>query len=154
MSDCGMVDCLACQLTNGERDLPGGVIHQSEVWRVEHCIGPLGLGTLIVKPIRHVTAVPALSKQEAAELGSLLWQTSTIAGELVDAEQVYNCLWSHAGGKPVHIHYVVQPVTRDQMSAFGAHGPQLQSAMFASGELPSIEEIDRVALAARQYFGA
>jgi diadenosine tetraphosphate (Ap4A) HIT family hydrolase len=152
MRDSGVADCLACQLSNGERDLPGGVIHQSKFWRVEHCVGPLGLGTLIVKPIRHVTSVAALHDAEVIELGPLLWRTSVIAGQLVDAEQVYNCLWSHAGGEPVHIHYVVQPVTRQQMSAFGAHGPKLQAAMFAAGLPPCREDVDRLAAAARERF--
>jgi len=41
-------DCLACDLAAGRQPLPGGVIHQTESWLVEHCVGPLGLGTLIV----------------------------------------------------------------------------------------------------------
>ena len=48
--DGATADCLACQLANGERNLPGGLIYGSPLWRVEHCIGPLGLGALIVKP--------------------------------------------------------------------------------------------------------
>src|SRR5580658_9198666 len=99
--------CLACDLAAGRRPLPGGLIHRSTFWLVEHCIGPLGLGTLIVKPERHVTSVADLSEGEATELGPLLWRTSEVVRQLVDADQVYNCLWSHASGAPVHIHYVV-----------------------------------------------
>src|SRR5438270_12275711 len=110
------VDCMACELADGRRHLPGGRIHRTVHWVVEHCVGPLGLGTLIVKPERHVTAVADLSPGEAAELGPLLRQASAVAHELAGdpsdpVEQVYNCLWSHAGGRPVHIHYVIQPVT-------------------------------------------
>jgi len=112
----------------------------------------LGLGTLIVKPVRHVTSVGALSDEEAIELGPILRQTSMIVSHLVNADQVYNCLWSHAGDEPAHIHYVVQPVTREQMSIFGAHGPQLQTAMFAAGELPGSADVDRLAKAARKHF--
>jgi diadenosine tetraphosphate (Ap4A) HIT family hydrolase len=147
-----MADCLACQLANGERELPGGLIHGTPFWRVEHCIGPLGLGTLIVKPVRHVTSVGALLDDEVLELGPLLRQTSMIVSQLVNAEQVYNCLWSHAGGEPVHIHYVVQPVTKEQTSLFGAHGPQLQAAMFAIGSPPRPEDVDRLARIARTRF--
>ncbi len=147
-----MADCLACQLASGDQELPGGLIFGTPLWRVEHCIGPLGLGTLIVKPVRHVTSVGALLDDEAMELGPLLRQTSTIVSQLVDADQIYNCLWSHAGGEPIHIHYVVQPVTKEQMSIFGAHGPQLQSAMFAAGDLPTSEDVDRIAQAARERF--
>jgi hypothetical protein len=52
-----MEACLACELTEGRRPLPGGLIHWASGWRVEHCVGPLSLGTLIVKPGRHITAV-------------------------------------------------------------------------------------------------
>jgi diadenosine tetraphosphate (Ap4A) HIT family hydrolase len=132
--------------------LPGGLIHQTDFWLVEHCIGPLGLGTLIVKPERHVTSVADLTKAEAAELGPLLRRASQVAKELVQAEQVYNCLWSHAGGMPVHIHYVVQPVTAYQLTHFGAHGPALQMAMFDSEDVPKSEDIERIADAARILF--
>ena len=40
-------DCLACDLTAGRQDLPGGRIHETAHWIVEHCIGPLGVGTRI-----------------------------------------------------------------------------------------------------------
>jgi ATP adenylyltransferase len=59
--------------------LPGGRIHETTHWRVEHCVGPLGLGTLIVKPRRHVTRVADITDDEAAELGPLLRATSRVA---------------------------------------------------------------------------
>jgi ATP adenylyltransferase len=144
--------CLACELANGERDLPGGLIYRTASWRVEHCIGPLGLGTLIVKPERHVTSVADLTDDEARELGPLLRRASHVAGRLVGADQVYNCLWSHAGGEPVHLHYVVQPVTKAQMSQFGAHGPSLQVAMFSAGGSPDPADVERVSERARLHF--
>jgi ATP adenylyltransferase len=145
-------DCLACDLAAGRAHLPGGLIHSTKSWLVEHCVGPLGLGTLILKPARHVTAVADLSAAEAAELGPLLHQTSWVARQLVEAEQVYNCLWSHAGGVPVHIHYVVQPVTRHQMTTYSAHGPGLQVAMFGAGITPNASDVAVVADHARQLF--
>jgi diadenosine tetraphosphate (Ap4A) HIT family hydrolase len=147
-----MVDCMACQLSSGELALPGGQIFRTRFWLVEHCIGPLGLGTLIVKPDRHVTSVADLSEEEAAELGPLLWRTSQVARQLVEADQVYNCLWSHAGGEPVHIHYVVQPVTKEQMSEFAACGPSLQVAMFSKGGAPDPADVERISNLARVRF--
>jgi diadenosine tetraphosphate (Ap4A) HIT family hydrolase len=144
--------CLACALAAGREPLPGGLIHRTESWLVEHCVGPLGLGTLIVKPGRHVTAVAGLSPAETAELGPLLQKTSWVASQLVDAEQVYNCLWSHQGGFPVHIHYVIQPVTRQQMAAYQCHGPRLQTAMFEAGIAPDAGEVETVADHARRLF--
>ena len=149
-----MEDCLACALTSGERPLPGGLIFRTGHWLVEHCVGPLGLGTLVVKPERHVCAVADLTGYESAELGPLLQRSSRVAAMLVPADQVYNCLWSHAGGAPVHIHYVVQPVTKEQMARFGAHGPYLQTAMFALGQVPEPHEVEHVSDQARTLFGA
>ena len=150
MSDSGT--CLACDLIDGTRPLPGGRIHERGGWLVEHCIGPLGLGTLVVKPRRHVTAVGALTDEEAAQLGPVLRDASDIAGLLASADQVYNCLWSHAGGRPVHIHYVVQPVTADQMRETGVHGPALQLAMFSAGVEADPAGIDEVSERARRLF--
>jgi diadenosine tetraphosphate (Ap4A) HIT family hydrolase len=128
------------------------MIHRSRFWLVEHCIGPLGLGTLIVKPERHVTSVADLSEAEALELGPLLRRASQVVRDLIPAQQVYNCLWSHAGGAPVHIHYVVQPVTADQMALYGAHGPALQVAMFTHGDAPNADDVQRFADSARTWF--
>jgi diadenosine tetraphosphate (Ap4A) HIT family hydrolase len=143
---------LACDLSSGRRPLPGGLIHRSRFWLVEHCTGPLGVGALIVKPERHVTSVADLGEDEAAELGPLLRSASLVVRELVPVEQIYTCLWSHAGGVPGHLHYVVQPVTADQMAAFGAHGPTLQVAMFNRGEAPNADDVQRFADAARAQF--
>ena len=146
------MECIACDLSEGRVPLPGGTIHRTAYWLVEHCVGPLGPGTLIVKPVRHVTAVAQLTGDEAAELGPLLQETSAVAGKLVDAAQVYNCLWSHAGGVPGHIHYVVQPVTAEQVKSFGAYGPGLQEAMFSRGIAPDPDEIAAMAERARRFF--
>jgi diadenosine tetraphosphate (Ap4A) HIT family hydrolase len=128
-------DCLCCDLTSGRLTPPGGPIHDTGRWRVDHCIDSLGVGTLIVKPVRHVTALGALDADEAAELGVVLRRVSQVVQELAGADQVYACLWSHAGGTPTHIHFVVQPVTQEQMARYGRYGPHLQQAMFAADEL-------------------
>lgn len=146
------VDCLACDLAQGKKPLPGGPIFRTTRWLVEHCVGPLGLGTLVVKPERHVTSVAGLSEEEAGELGPLLRRASLVAGQLVPAVQVYNCLWSHAGGLPGHIHYVVQPVTTEQIARYRLHGPALQAAMFAEEGPPDPDRVDEVAGRARRLF--
>jgi diadenosine tetraphosphate (Ap4A) HIT family hydrolase len=148
----GMDGCLACDLADGKVPLPGGRIYETEGWVVEHCIGPLGAGTLIVKPKRHVTAVADLSEEEAAELGPLLHKASHVAATLVPAEQVYNCLWSHAGGQPGHIHYVVQPVTAAQIAAHDAFGPALQVAMFGDGKALGDAAVADLAAQAKRAF--
>jgi diadenosine tetraphosphate (Ap4A) HIT family hydrolase len=147
-----MADCLACDLAAGRVPLPGGLIHETPQWLVEHCVGPLGVGTLIVKPRRHVTRVSELSAAEAAELGPLLGRAATVVDALVEPEQVYVCLWSHAGGVPVHIHWVVQPVTRELMDRYGVLGPALQRTMFDERQESPLAEVEVFAERARHTF--
>ncbi len=143
--------CLACELTAGARELPGGRIDTTERWVVEHCVGPLGVGTLIVKPVRHLTHVWELQEAEAAELGPLLRRMAAAQRALLDPEQVYVTLWSHAGGTPVHIHWVLQPVGAAPERLGGLAGPHLQAAMFDRGELPPSAEVAAFAEELRAY---
>jgi len=140
-------------LSAGRAQLPGGIIHRTRHWLIEHCIGPLSLGTLIVKPKRHVVAVVDLSEDEAMELGPVLRDASAVARDLVHADQVYNCLWSHAGGVPGHIHYVIQPVRREEgRSDTGHYGPALQMALFTKGQPPEPNDVATIADRAREAF--
>ena len=138
------VTCIACDLLSGARPLPGGRIHETSGWVVEHCVGPLGVGTVVVKPIRHVVHVADLDEAESAALGPLLQRTAAAVTEVVRPEQVYVCLWSHADGMPGHIHFVVQPVTAADMTRYGAAGPVLQLAMFRARVLPDGEDVEAV----------
>ncbi|MGW6058736.1 HIT family protein [Streptomyces sp. NPDC055189] len=139
--------CLACDLAAGTAPLPGGTLLRTPHWTVEHCVGPLGTGTLIVKPLRHITGVHEMSTGESAELGPLLTRVTSALRTAVgdECEQVYVCLWSHAGRVPGHIHFVVQPArTSDIDRHGGAYGPALQAAMFAGGaefEQGAVEEL-------------
>jgi diadenosine tetraphosphate (Ap4A) HIT family hydrolase len=145
--------CLACDLREGRIPLPGGVIYEGQAWVVEHCVGPLGVGTLLVKTKRHVTRVSELTEDEAAEIGLLLRRTAAVVDQLLAPEQVYTWLFSHADAKPAHLHYVVQPATRELMTEFGGeYGPQLTSAMFERGELPDAAEVEQFAERARNAF--
>jgi diadenosine tetraphosphate (Ap4A) HIT family hydrolase len=129
------------------------LIHETDHWLVEHCVGSLGVGTLIVKPKRHVVHVWELEGAEASELGPLLRETARVVARLADPDQVYVCLWSHMGGVPVHIHFVVQPVTKEQRDQHGG-GAYLQAAMFELGELPAQADIEMFADSARAAFAA
>lgn len=141
--DGAMEDCLACELLDGRRPCPGGRIAETEGWAVEHCVGPLGVGTLIVKPKRHVVHVWELDDEEAAELGPLLRRTAAAVAEVFDPHQVYVCLWSHAGNVPGHIHWVVQPVGASEDPT--RRGPHLQAAMFHLGEEPDPAAVEDAA---------
>jgi hypothetical protein len=50
------VDATDCEICAGRIDAPGGVIYKAGGWVVDHCIGPLPVGTLIVKPLVTVRA--------------------------------------------------------------------------------------------------
>jgi ATP adenylyltransferase len=141
---------MACDLAEGRRDLPGGRIHETDGWIVEHCVGPLGLGTLIVKPKRHVVHVWELDETEVDELGPLLHRVTAVLADMLRPDQVYVCLWSHAGGKPVHIHWVVQPVPATAEES--QRGPHLQASMFDRGVVPPHSEIEVVADRLRASF--
>ena len=140
-----MEGCLACDLSEGRRPLPGGLIDETERWRVEHTVGPLGVGTLIVKPKRHVVRVADLTEEEAVELGPLIRRTAALVTQLIEPEQVYVTLWSHADAVPGHIHWVVQPVTRVDMEEFDDYGPTLQVKMFQRGQVPDPTAVERFA---------
>jgi diadenosine tetraphosphate (Ap4A) HIT family hydrolase len=130
-----LTDCWVCEMT-AANGVPGGTIHETVHWIVDHCVGPLGIGTLIVRPRRHVVHVADLDAEEAVELGPLLQQTTAVVTELVQPDQVYVTLWSHAGGEPGHIHFVVQPVPSAQMEKSERYGPYLQVEMFDAGVSP------------------
>ena len=143
--------CLACDLTSGDRELPGGRVHSTDHWVVEHCVGPLGVGTLLVKPFRHCLSVGQLRPEEAAELGPLLASASACVQALVEAEQVYVCLWSHAGWSPGHIHFVVQPSWGHLRERFSAPGPALQSEQFRANVGPPKSEVEAFCDRAREW---
>jgi diadenosine tetraphosphate (Ap4A) HIT family hydrolase len=67
---------------------------------VEHTVGSLGVGTLIVKSARHVVSVAELTSGEAAELGPIVRRTAHVVRELTQPSQVYVCLWSHLHREP------------------------------------------------------
>lgn len=133
------MSCLACDLVEHPESVPGGRVATIGGWVVEHCVGPLGIGTMVVKPSRHVVHLGDLTADEAADLGPALTRVARAVG-LASSEtgdppgQVYACLWSHADRRPGHIHFVVQPVGDALMTRFDAHGPELQVRMFKAEE--------------------
>ena len=144
--------CLACDLTSGERPLPGGIIWENDGWIVEHCVGPLPLGTLIVKPRRHVLRLSELTKTEAAAFGTVVHLANRCVRDLAECDQIFNCQWSHSATGPVHIHFLVQPVMNSDREKFGGGGPVIQAALFKRGVKPSLDEISAFASKAKDWF--
>jgi len=148
------LECTACQLIAGERELAGGRIFQTEHWVVEHCVGTLGVGTLILKPLRHIVGLADMSDAEAAELGPLLQRATSILKALTDADQVYACLWSHADWTPGHIHFVLQPAWNALRSRYPGPGPVLQMAMFTEAQPLDPHAVQAFCARARSAFAA
>lgn len=150
-----VVGCLGCDLLTGRRPLPGGVIHQTRWWVVNHVVGPLNVGTVVVGPREHVTAVSELADGAVAELGPLLRRTARIVETLCVPEQTYVCLWSHGPGLRKHLHFVVQPVTAAVVSRYGGlRSEQLQAAMLTAGEPPNAADVEQFCGQARHLFAA
>jgi diadenosine tetraphosphate (Ap4A) HIT family hydrolase len=144
--------CYACNLIEETERLIGGVIGETRHWRVEHCQGPLGIGTLIVKPKRHCLHVWDLTRDETAELGPLLETATRLVRNLKNPDQVYVCLWSHADWQPVHIHFVLQPAWNAQRERYDHPGPTLQHAMFEANEPLDEGDVQAFCDAARKEF--
>jgi diadenosine tetraphosphate (Ap4A) HIT family hydrolase len=146
----GVEGCLACDLAEGRIDLPSGRIFETDLWIVEHCVGPLGIGALVLKPKRHVVHLWELREDESEGLGPLLVRVAAVVADLTKPEQIYLALWSHSGGVPGHVHFVIQPVTRARMEEYGQlYGPQLQLAMFEKKEALDRAQVESFADAAR-----
>ncbi len=153
------MECLACELIQHPDRVPGGRIATFGPWVVEHCIGPLGVGTVIVKPLRHVVLVADLDSTEVAELGPTLARVAraVTAASMERGDppgQVYLCLWSHAERRPGHIHFVVQPVSDSLMRQYDAHGPELQTQMFRANEPMATASIAGAAEQVRTHLNA
>jgi ATP adenylyltransferase len=134
--------CLGCDLLTGRRPLPGGIIDETANWVVNHAVGPLNLGTLVVAPREHVVAVSELGDQATEELGPVLRTTAQVVEELCRPDQVYVCLWSHGESERKHLHFVVQPVTSDLVRSYGGlRSEQLQAMMFRTGTEAPAEQV-------------
>ena len=49
--------CLACDANAGRIEVPGGTIAETEHWHADHCIGPFGVGAVVVKTKEHVESL-------------------------------------------------------------------------------------------------
>jgi len=145
-----LAGCLACDLTAGRQPLPGGQLHATRHWVVEHCVGPLGVGTLIVKPFRHCVSIAELTKEETEELGPLLSLTARLIKALLTPDQIYTCQWSHAGWEAGHVHFVIQPAWDADKARHDRPGPFMQVDMFNARMAPLAAEVEAFARGARE----
>jgi diadenosine tetraphosphate (Ap4A) HIT family hydrolase len=126
-----VVGCLACDATTGRVEVPGGVIVEGEHWRAEHCLGPFGVGAVVVKTKEHVESLWELPDAAAAELGPFLRR---ISGAIVDglgAQRAYLTMW--VDKPPLHVHMVVYPRWPDEAE----RGPAVDQMRYFAGPPPA-----------------
>lgn len=130
-------------------------MHRTASWAVNHVIGPMNLGTLIVGPREHVVAVCDLDDTAVAELGPVLRDTARVVEALCQPEQTYVSLWSHGAGTRKHLHIAVQPVTAAVVARYGGlRSEQLQARMLARGDEPGRAEVEPFCRQARELIQA
>lgn len=100
-------DCLACQILEGHIGVPGGVIAENEWWVADHCIGPYGLGSVVIKSKVHRENLWQLTPEESTALGPFMAEMSEAIAKAMEAERVYVSLW--VDQLPYHVHFVLQP---------------------------------------------
>jgi ATP adenylyltransferase len=153
LADVDVVGCLGCDLLAGRRALPGGIVHQTAGWVVNHVVGSMNLGTLIVSPQEHIVAVADLDDRAVAEFGRILRDAARVVEALCRPEQTYMSLWSHGASARKHLHVAVQPVTTAVVARYGGvRSEQLQARMMASGDEPAVADVERFCERARELF--
>ncbi|MBD1914496.1 MULTISPECIES: diadenosine tetraphosphate hydrolase [Cyanophyceae] len=158
MTDKGMqlhIDCLACQILAGAQAVPGGTIAENPWWVADHCVGPYGLGSVVIKTRTHRENLWDLSMAESASMGPFLQQMSEAIALAMEAERVYVSLW--VDQPPYHVHFVLQPRYPDHYNPqeLGLKGLELQ-VFRTLGQPPKeaemVEAADRIRKVWQQKF--
>jgi ATP adenylyltransferase len=148
-----VMGCLGCDIAAGRCNIAGGILHRSTRWIVNHAVGRLNLGTLVVAPRDHVVAVAELDDVAVAELGPLLRDTARVIEAISRPEQTYVCVWSHGRTERRHLHILVQPVTTELIARYGGlRSEKLQAQLMTTGEPPDVRDVERFCDDARQRF--
>jgi diadenosine tetraphosphate (Ap4A) HIT family hydrolase len=144
--------CFACQILDGSTKISGGFLYRNNLWSIEYCVGPLPLGSLILKPVRHILNFSELNSKELNQFSILLNEITKLIIGLTHCDQTYICQWSHQGWQPVHIHFVIQPAWNNQKHEYKFPGPYMQSDMFTKKIFPNKKEIDDFMIKAKELF--
>jgi diadenosine tetraphosphate (Ap4A) HIT family hydrolase len=131
--------CLACDASAGRIVVPGGMIAETVHWHADHCIGPFGVGAVVVKTKEHVEDLWRLPAAAAEELGPFLRR---ISGAIVDglgAERAYLTMW--VDKPPLHVHMVVYP----RWPSDEKRGWDLDRERWAGGPPPAAEAAEAAA---------
>ena len=101
------MECSGCDLAAVWLDPPSGILHQTTSWVVNHVVGSMNLGTLIVGPREHIVALADLEDTTVAELGPVPRDNARVVEAPSQPEQTYACSWSHGAGMRRHLHIAV-----------------------------------------------
>jgi diadenosine tetraphosphate (Ap4A) HIT family hydrolase len=137
-----MIGCLACDLLEGRRSVPGGRVFENDHWVAEHCLGAFGVGAFVAKTRAHRDSLWTMSDAEAAALGPFLRRLSNAIVEGLDAERVYITMWVDA--PPHHLHIVLWPRYPGE-----ERGSELASRRSDAG-IPSDEAMEEAARQVRE----
>jgi diadenosine tetraphosphate (Ap4A) HIT family hydrolase len=143
--------CLACDANAGRIEVPGGTIAETEHWHADHCIGPFGVGAVVVKTKEHVEDLWRLPDAAAVELGPFLRRVSGAIVDGLGAERAYLTMW--VDKPPLHVHLVVTPAgpttrTRRSISRHGgwarARHPQTTLPQLPAPPRPSPQALTQL----------
>jgi diadenosine tetraphosphate (Ap4A) HIT family hydrolase len=144
-------DCLACQILAGVKQVPGGIIAENPWWVADHCLGPYGLGSVVIKTRAHRENLWDLSLAEATSLGPFMQQMSEAIAQAMQAERIYVSLW--VDQPPYHVHFVLQPRYPNNAQELGLKGLELQ-VFRTLGAPPGEAEMATAAAGIRAYWQA
>jgi diadenosine tetraphosphate (Ap4A) HIT family hydrolase len=132
-----VIGCLACDLLEGRRSVPGGRVLENDDWVAEHCLGSFGVGAFVAKTRAHRDSLRTMNDAEAAALGPFLRRLSEAIVEGLGAERVYVTMWVDA--PPHHLHLVLWPRYPGE-----ERGSELESRRLDAG-VPSDEAMEDAA---------
>lgn len=100
--------CITCRYNRDEIVPLGGVIYQSDLWRLEHMSEPLPMvGWLVLKPMRHVEHFAELTKGEAETFGPLTRRITRTMTEVLQPVKIYLSMYMEAQGfAHLHVHLI------------------------------------------------
>jgi diadenosine tetraphosphate (Ap4A) HIT family hydrolase len=142
---------VTCRANRGEVPTPGGVIHEDELWRLEHTFEPIPMvGWLVLKPLRHVESVAELTEKEAAALGGLVRRASAALTAVLGCTKVYVCVFAEsAAAQHVHVHLIPRASDLPPERRGPAVFEYLRQTADGGENLADVAEAARVAAAVR-----
>lgn len=111
------VDCILCEMINGNPDITNLILYRSEFNLVTLNLYPYNPGHLMIAPLRHIEELTLLSAKEAADSHKLLVFCLKVLGEEFNAHGFnvgYN-LGDESGASISHIHQHIVPRYKNEV---------------------------------------